>query len=37
MATKLTVRFRLPPVVTRHAAPLPDNERISHLGRILTD
>jgi hypothetical protein len=37
MATKLTGRFRLPPVATRHAAPLPDNERISHLGRILTD
>jgi hypothetical protein len=23
--------------VPRHAAPLPDDERISHLGRLLTD
>lgn len=37
MAARLTGRFRLPPAVIRHAAPLPDNERISHLGRILTD
>jgi len=37
MAVQLTGRFRLPPAVIRHAAPLPDDERISHLGRILTD
>jgi integrase len=36
MAARLTGRFRLPPAVIRHAAPLPDDERISHLGRILT-
>ena len=34
--TKLTGRFRLPPAVIRHAAPLPDHERISQLGRVLT-
>ena len=31
-----TRRFRLPAVI-RHAAPLPGRERVSQLGRILTD
>jgi hypothetical protein len=34
--SKLTGRFRLPQAVIRHAAPLPDHERVSQLGRILT-
>jgi hypothetical protein len=36
MNSKLTGRFRLPQAVIRHAAPLPDHERVSQLGRILT-
>jgi hypothetical protein len=36
VGAQLTGRFRLPPAVIRHAAPLPDDKRISHLGRILT-
>jgi integrase len=36
MASKLTGRFQLPQSVIRHAAPLPDHERVSHLGRVLT-
>ena len=35
MASKLTRRLHLPPLATRHAAALPDHERIRHLGRIL--
>ena len=37
MTGKLTRHLQLPPVVTGHAAPLPDHERVSQLGRILTD
>jgi len=36
MVTKLTGRFQLPMAATRHAAPLTGDERISHLGRVLT-
>ena len=36
VASRLTGRFRLPAAVIRHAAPLPDHERVSQLGRILT-
>ena len=36
VASRLTGRFRLPAAVIRHAAPLPDHERVSHLGRVLT-
>ncbi len=35
MRNKLTGRFQLPQSVARHAAPLSDDERVSHLGRIL--
>jgi integrase len=35
MATQATGRFRLPPQVVRHAPPLSDRERVSHLGRVL--
>jgi len=35
MASKLTRRLQLPPPATRHAAALPDHERIRHLGRVL--
>ncbi|MGH3253691.1 MAG: hypothetical protein ACRDOI_46790, partial [Trebonia sp.] len=37
MATKLTGRFRLPRAVAGHSAPMPEPERIKHLGRILAD
>ncbi len=37
MANKLTGRFQLPQAVTGHSAPMPDPERIEHLGRVLTD
>ena len=37
MANELTRRFRLPRAVTGHSAPMPDPERIEHLGRVLTD
>jgi integrase len=37
MASKLTGRFQLPRSVIRHAAPLPYHERVSQLGRVLTD
>jgi len=37
MAARLTGRFQLPPAVSGHAAQLPDHERVSHLGRVLTD
>jgi hypothetical protein len=37
MAGKLTGRFRLPQAVTGHSAPMPDHERIEHLGRVLAD
>ena len=37
MANKLTGRFRLPQAVTGHSAPMPDHERIEHLGRVLAD
>ena len=36
MASKLTRRFRLPAAVIRQAAPLPQNERLDLLGRLLT-
>ncbi|MFH8642305.1 hypothetical protein [Streptomyces goshikiensis] len=36
-ASKLTRRFRLPAAVIRQASPLPHNERVDLLGRILTD
>lgn len=36
-ASKLTRPLRLPPAAARHAAPLSDNERITQLGRILSD
>ncbi len=36
MRNKLTGRFQLPQPVTRHAAPLPDDERVSQPGRVLT-
>jgi hypothetical protein len=36
MATKLARRIRLPQPVVPHAAPLSDNERTGHLGRVLT-
>ena len=35
MANKLTCRVQLPSPVIHHAAPLPDDERVSHLGRVL--
>jgi hypothetical protein len=35
MANKLTGRFQLPQAVTGHSAPMPDRERIEHLGRVL--
>ena len=35
MASKLTGRFRLPQVVTGHSPPMPEPERIEHLGRVL--
>lgn len=37
IATRLTGRLRLPSTITRHAAPLSDEERTFHLGRVLTD
>jgi hypothetical protein len=37
MASKLARSLRLPPAVIRHAAPLSDEARIRHLGRVLTD
>ncbi len=37
VAGKLARGLQLPPAVIRHAAPLPDDERISYLGRVLTD
>ena len=37
MASKLARSLQLPPAVIRHAAPLPEDKRISHLGRVLTD
>jgi hypothetical protein len=37
MANKLTGRFRLPQAVTGHSAPMPEPERIKHLGRVLAD
>lgn len=37
MANRLTGRFQLPQAVTGHAAPMPDRERIGHLGRVLAD
>ena len=36
MASKLTRALRLPPVAARHAAPISGDERIRHLGRILS-
>jgi hypothetical protein len=36
MASRLARPFRLPAAVIRHAAPLPDHERVNQLGRILT-
>lgn len=36
-ASQMTRRFQLPLAVPRHAAPLSNSERISHLGRVLTD
>lgn len=35
MVSGLTSRFRLPPAAIGHAAPLSEEERISHLGRVL--
>jgi hypothetical protein len=37
MASNLTRRFRLPAAVIRQSAPLPQNERVDLLGRLLTD
>lgn len=36
MASKLTRRLRLPTAATRHAAPLPEDQRVALLGRVLT-
>jgi hypothetical protein len=36
MASGLTGRFRLPATAIRHAAPLPDHERVNQLDRVLT-
>ncbi len=36
MTSRLTGRFRLPAAVIRQAAPLPEHERVSQLGRLLT-
>jgi integrase len=35
MASKMTRRFQLPPTVPGHSAPMPDRERVEHLGRVL--
>jgi hypothetical protein len=37
MASSLTGRFQLPASEPGHRAPLSDRERITHLGRVLTD
>jgi hypothetical protein len=36
MTSGLTRRFQLPPAPAGHTAPMPGEERIAHLGRVLT-
>jgi hypothetical protein len=37
MTIRLTGRFQLPPEYSGHTAPMDDDERIGHLGRVLAD